>query len=142
MLEEAERTELAVLLCLTELGSATAAELAEAAACTESDAQAALQFWRGARMVRVVSEKEIAPLPTAPEQETAEKATEEEPQKRKIHAALRHEMKLAPMNASYTASLIDEHHLSAFLDACQQTAGQIFSPTRSRSRLACTISLA
>ena len=65
ILAEADRTELAVLLCLTELEKASAADLARAASCSESDAQAALQFWRGARMVRVVSEGESAPLPTA-----------------------------------------------------------------------------
>lgn len=124
VLSEADRTELAVLLCLQELGCATAAELARAALCTESDAQAALQFWRGARMVRVMSEGESAPIPAAPESESEAKKSEP----RKIHAALRHEMKLAPMNSEYTASLIEEHRLSAFLDACQQTAGQIFSP--------------
>ena len=122
ILSEADRTEIAILLCLQELGSATAEELARAAFCTENEAQAALQFWRGARMVRTLSEGESVPIPVP--------QTGEEPQqeRRKVHAALRHEMKLAPMNSEYTASLIEEHKLSAFLDACQQTAGQIFSP--------------
>ncbi len=121
ILSEADRTELAVLLCLQELGSASASELAQATACQESDVQAALQFWRGARMVRTVSDGEQAPIPAPAPESGAQQAP------RKPHAALRHEMKLAPMNREYTASLIEEHRLSAFLDACQQTAGQIFS---------------
>lgn len=120
ILAEADRTELAVLLCLQELGSATAEELANAASCPVSDAQSALQFWRGARMVRVQSDGESAPIPMPTEEK-------QEAEVRKPHAALRHEMKLAPMSSEYTASLIDEHKLASFLDACQQTAGQLFS---------------
>lgn len=119
ILTEASRTELAVLLCLQEMGTASVTELAKAALCEESETLAALQFWRGACMVRTLPEGESALIPTPQD------APKEE--KRKPHAALRHEMKLASMSLEYTAQLIEEHKLASFLDACQQTAGQIFS---------------
>ena len=123
VLSEAGREELLVLLCLHELKEATAASLSEASALDESEVRAALQFWRGAGAVRTRAKSEETQREPILTKE--EKSPDSE---KKIHAALRHEMKLAPMNSDFTAKIIEEHELSLFLDACQQTAGQIFGP--------------
>ena len=87
ILAEAERIELAVLLCLSELGEADVATLSEAASCEEADVLAALQFWRGARMVRTVSDKKSTP--SAEGVAKKEDAKDEKPKQevKKIHAA-------------------------------------------------------
>ncbi len=115
LLNEASPIELRVLLCLTELGTASPEELAEAALCTQEEATAALQFWRGAGMVRGGRAADLGTgVPPAPKQEKK---------------PLRHQNELAPLGSEKTAALIKEKDLADFLDACQQTAGQIFNPT-------------
>lgn len=108
-LAEASRTELRVLVAMLELSSGTPEEIAKAALCTEHDALAALQFWRGAGAI-CIEEADAAPTPK----------NEKKP--------MRHEAKLAAMGSEHTAAVIEENELSSFLDACQQTAGQVFTP--------------
>ncbi len=113
LLSEASAPELRILLCLIELGSATADQLAESALCSTEEAVAALQFWRGAGMVRGSRATDAA-------------VTQE---KKKQRSALRHQNALSPMGSEKTAKLIEEKDLADFLDACQQTAGHIFNST-------------
>lgn len=115
LLKEASDIELRVLLSLIELVSATPEELAKAALAEVDDVTAALQFWRGAGVVRshaIRSENK--------------KSKQENPEN---ETPLRHENKLSLPGTEITAKLIDEKALGDYIDACQKTAGQIFNST-------------
>lgn len=123
LITEANTTELRVLLCLFDMQSATPTELADAALCTKEEATAALQFWRGAGIVRTKK------LTTDEKSKKEAPVTENVQEAHSKKAPLRHENRLNLPGSEETAKLITERQLSDFLDACQQTAGQIFSPT-------------
>lgn len=106
LLLEASATELRVLLCLMELGEGNLKTLTEAVGADEGDVQSALQFWRGAGMIK--SQASDTP-PTKSEKPRASEA------------------RLSVLEGKALASAIDGEGLASFLDACQGEMGHTFN---------------
>ncbi len=68
--KDASKRDILVLMALLDAPDATAAELADAAACTEEQVNAALAFWQGAQIIGAQGEEKPAEPPKNPVKKT------------------------------------------------------------------------
>ncbi len=108
LLTEASALELRVLLCLIELESADLQTLAEAASAETDEVQSALQFWRGAGMIKAQAKTDAPPV-----------QADKKPR--------RSEARVSVLEGKALASGIDRGDLASFLDACQSEMGHTFN---------------
>ncbi len=110
LLTEASASELRVLLCLMELGEADLEALAEASQSTEDETRGALQFWRGAGMIRTQASPSVPSTPTK---------SDAKPR--------RSDSRLTVLEGKALAGAIEGEGLASFLDACQGEMGHTFN---------------
>lgn len=115
---DASAEDLRVLLCLLKYGcDADKEALADAAFCSEEELKDALQFWRGAGLLRASSKR------------TGKKSSEKEESERskQTKRAIKSEDKIYATPSDELAKVIDKKKLKSLIDACQQTVGKIMS---------------